>query len=37
VAPVRRDGDVAVVPLADLVSETRRVPEDLYRLTRVFV
>ena len=37
VAPVRRDGEVAVVPLADLVSEQRRVPEDLYRLTRVFV
>jgi len=37
VAPVRRDGDVAVVPLADLVAETRRVPRDLYDLTRVFV
>ncbi len=37
VAPVRRDGDVAIVPLADLVSETRRVPHDLYELTRVFV
>jgi 6-phosphofructokinase 1 len=37
VAPVRRDGEVAVVPLADLVSEQRRVPEELYRLTRVFV
>ena len=37
VAPVRRDGDVAIVPLADLVSETRRVPEELYKLTRVFV
>jgi hypothetical protein len=24
------------VPLAELVSETRRVPEDLYKLTRVF-
>jgi ATP-dependent phosphofructokinase / diphosphate-dependent phosphofructokinase len=36
VAPVRRDGEVAVVPLAELVSETRRVPEDLYKLTRVF-
>jgi ATP-dependent phosphofructokinase / diphosphate-dependent phosphofructokinase len=37
VAPVRRDGEVAIVPLADLVSETRRVPEELYKLTRVFV
>jgi len=37
VAPVRRDGDVAVVPLSDLVGETRRVPSDLYDLTRVFV
>jgi 6-phosphofructokinase 1 len=36
VAPVRRDGDVAVVPLADLVAETRKVPRDLYELTRVF-
>jgi ATP-dependent phosphofructokinase / diphosphate-dependent phosphofructokinase len=36
VAPVRRDGDVAVVPLADLVAETRKVPRGLYDLTRVF-
>ena len=36
VAPVRRDGDVAVVPLADLVAETRRVPQELYELSRVF-
>ena len=37
VAPIRRGGDVAVVPLADLVAETRRVPRELYELTRVFV
>jgi len=36
VAPVRRDGDVAVVPLADLVAETRKVPRELFDLTRVF-
>src|SRR5207237_953961 len=36
VAPVRRDGDVKVVPLGDLVAETRRVPQDLYELSRVF-
>jgi ATP-dependent phosphofructokinase / diphosphate-dependent phosphofructokinase len=36
VAPVRRDDDVAVVPLGDLVAETRRVPRDLYELARVF-
>ena len=36
VAPVRRDGDVVVVPLADLVAETRRVPLELYELTRAF-
>jgi 6-phosphofructokinase 1 len=37
VAPVRRDGAVAVAPLGDLVAETRRVPRELYDLTRVFV
>jgi 6-phosphofructokinase 1 len=37
VVPVRRDGDVRVVPLADLVAEQRRVPRELYDLTRVFV
>ena len=36
VVPVRRDGDVAVVPIDDLVAETRRVPRDLYDLSRVF-
>jgi 6-phosphofructokinase 1 len=37
VVPVRRDGGVAVAPLGDLVAETRRVPRDLYDLTRTFV
>ena len=37
VAPVRRDGGVATVPLDELVGETRRVPTDLYELTRTFV
>src|SRR6266481_3243251 len=37
VAPVRRDGGVSVAPLGDLVAETRRVPRDLYDLTRTFV
>ena len=36
VAPVRRDGDVAVVPLAELVGGQRRVPRELYDLARVF-
>ncbi|HEY4028002.1 MAG TPA: ATP-dependent 6-phosphofructokinase [Candidatus Dormibacteraeota bacterium] len=36
VVPVRRDGDVAVVALADVVAEQRKVPKELYDLTRVF-
>ncbi|MDQ6636674.1 MAG: 6-phosphofructokinase [Candidatus Dormibacteraeota bacterium] len=36
VAPVRRDGEVAVSPLSDLVKEQRRVPRELYELSRVF-
>jgi 6-phosphofructokinase 1 len=36
VVPVRRDGDVAIVPLGDLVAEQRRVPRELYDLSRVF-
>jgi 6-phosphofructokinase 1 len=36
VIPIRRNGDVEVVPLADVVKETRRVPKDLYELNRVF-
>jgi 6-phosphofructokinase 1 len=36
VIPIRRNGDVDVVALADVVRETRRVPRDLYDLARVF-
>jgi 6-phosphofructokinase 1 len=36
VIPIRRNGEVDVVPLADVIRETRRVPEELYALTRVF-
>jgi phosphofructokinase-like protein len=36
VIPIRRNGDVEVVPLADVVKETRQVPKELYELTRVF-
>jgi 6-phosphofructokinase 1 len=34
--PVRRDGGVAVVPLREVIKETRRVPRELYDLARVF-
>ena len=37
VIPIRRNGDVEVVPLTDVVKETRRVPRELYELTEVFV
>jgi 6-phosphofructokinase 1 len=36
VIPIRRNGDIAVVPLAEVVAETRRVPKELYELTQVF-
>jgi 6-phosphofructokinase 1 len=36
VAPIRRNGEVEVVPLADLVREQRRVPRELYELSTVF-
>jgi ATP-dependent phosphofructokinase / diphosphate-dependent phosphofructokinase len=36
VIPVRRDGDVAVVSLSDVVAEQRRVPRELYDLARIF-
>jgi 6-phosphofructokinase 1 len=36
VIPIRRNGEVEVVPLADVVKETRRVPRELYDLSRVF-
>jgi 6-phosphofructokinase 1 len=36
VVPIRRNGSVEVVPLKEVVKETRRVPRDLYELARVF-
>ena len=37
VIPIRRNGDVEIVPLTEVVRETRRVPRELYDLTEVFV
>ncbi|MDQ6709250.1 MAG: 6-phosphofructokinase [Candidatus Dormibacteraeota bacterium] len=34
--PVRQDGEVKIVPLRDVIRETRRVPESLFKLQRVF-
>jgi phosphofructokinase-like protein len=34
--PIRHDGQVGVVPIAELVREPRRVPADLYELSKVF-
>ena len=34
--PVRKDGEVAVVPLREVIKETRHVPRELYDLARVF-
>jgi len=34
--PVRQNDDVAIVSLRDVIRETRRVPESLYRLQRIF-
>ena len=36
VIPIRKDGDVKVVPLRDVIAETRRVPRELYELQQVF-
>ncbi|MGH7881720.1 MAG: 6-phosphofructokinase [Candidatus Dormibacteraceae bacterium] len=36
VAPIRRNGEVEVVPIADLVAQTRAVPAELYELSKVF-
>jgi phosphofructokinase-like protein len=36
VIPIRRNGNVEIVPLKDVVAEIRRVPQDLYELSRVF-
>jgi 6-phosphofructokinase 1 len=37
VIPIRRNGDVEVVPITEVIKETRRVPKELYELTQVFV
>jgi 6-phosphofructokinase 1 len=34
--PVRRNGEVVVIPLKDVVAEQRRVPAELYELAKVF-
>jgi ATP-dependent phosphofructokinase / diphosphate-dependent phosphofructokinase len=36
VIPIRRNGEVEVVPLAEVVKEQRRVPKELYGLAQVF-
>ncbi|HYM97917.1 MAG TPA: ATP-dependent 6-phosphofructokinase [Candidatus Sulfotelmatobacter sp.] len=36
VIPIRRNGDVDVVPLSEVVKATRRVPKELYDLSHVF-
>jgi ATP-dependent phosphofructokinase / diphosphate-dependent phosphofructokinase len=36
VIPIRKNGDVAVVPLREVIAETRRVPRELYDLQQVF-
>jgi ATP-dependent phosphofructokinase / diphosphate-dependent phosphofructokinase len=37
VIPIRKDGGVQVVPLSSVVAEQRKVPRELYDLTRIFV
>ena len=37
VIPIRRNGGVEVVPLTEVITESRRVPKELYDLTYVFV
>jgi ATP-dependent phosphofructokinase / diphosphate-dependent phosphofructokinase len=34
--PIRHNGDVKIVPLRDVIKETRRVPRQLYELAGVF-
>jgi ATP-dependent phosphofructokinase / diphosphate-dependent phosphofructokinase len=36
VIPIRRNGDVEVVPLTDVIMGPRRVPKELYELNQVF-
>ena len=37
VIPIRRNGDVEIVPLTEVIKESRRVPKELYELSQVFV
>ena len=37
VIPIRRNGEVEVVPLTAVIGEQRRVPKELYELNKVFV
>ncbi|HEY0829588.1 MAG TPA: ATP-dependent 6-phosphofructokinase [Candidatus Dormibacteraeota bacterium] len=34
--PIRHNGDVEAVPLTEVIKETRRVPKELYDLSKVF-
>ena len=34
--PVRRTGEVAIIPLTDVVAEQRRVPKEIYELAKTF-
>lgn len=36
VIPIRKDGQVAVVPLRDVIAQTQHVPRELYDLQQVF-
>jgi ATP-dependent phosphofructokinase / diphosphate-dependent phosphofructokinase len=36
VIPIRRNGEIDVVPIAEVVKAQRRVPKELYELTQVF-
>jgi len=36
VIPIRQNGEVAVVPIREVIKETRRVPRELYELAGVF-
>jgi len=36
VIPIRQNGEVSIVPLREVIKETRRVPRELYELSGVF-
>ena len=36
VIPIRQDGQIAVVPLRDVIAKTQKVPRELYELQQVF-